>query len=160
MKNLLPIVPSYLLEFPLPTLSRLSNSLSSKSYENIPTLTTTNNMVMLSSGKTTSTSSLPNPEMYSSYPFDQVQCSNSPASTTSSPATSGLVGDFKTLTSNISGVISKNSLNECMDSSIVTMTSEPSNSDNISTSEPSTKQVTSCTSNAVNPNNSFTILVS
>ena len=76
MKNLLPIVPSYLLEFPLPTLSRLSNSLSSKSYENIPTLTTTNNMVMLSSGKTTSTSSLPNPEIYSSYSFDQAQCTS------------------------------------------------------------------------------------
>ena len=160
MKNLLPIVPSYLLEFPLPTLSRLSNSLLSKSFENIPMLATTNNVSMLSSVKTTSTSSLPNPEMYSSYPFDQVKCSNSPASTTSSPATSGLVGDFKTLTSNISGVVSTNSSNECINSSIVAMTSEISNSDNISTTGPSTKQVASCTSNAVNPNNSFSILVS
>merc|ERR1712110_827221 len=96
MKNLLPIVPSYLLEFPLPTLSRLSNSLLSKSSENIPSLATTNNMTMISSAKNTSTASLPNPETYSSYSFDQVQSSNSPASTTSSPATSGLVGDFKT----------------------------------------------------------------
>ena len=160
MKNLLPIVPSYLLEFPLPTLSRLSNALSSKSSDNIPNLTTTNNMTMLSSVKTTSTCSLPNPEIYSSYSFDQVQGSNSPASTTSSPATSGLVGDFKTLTSNISGVISTNSNNECINSSVVTMTREQSNSDNLEISEPSTKQVNSCTSNAVNPNNSFSILVS
>ena len=160
MKNLLPIVPSYLLEFPLPTLSRLRNSLLSKSSENIPSLATTNNMTMVSSVKNTSTSSLPNPETYSSYSFDQIQCTNSPASTTSPPATSGLVGDFKTLTLNISGVISTNSNNECINSSIVTMTSEQSNSDNISTSGSSTKQVTSCTSNAVNPNNSFSILVS
>ena len=160
MKNLLPIVPSYLLEFPLPTLSRLSHSMLSKSSENIPMLATTNNKTMISSAKTTSTASLPNPETYSSYSFDQVQSSNSPASTTSSPATSGLVGEFKTLTSNISGVISTDSSNECINSSIVTMTSELTNSDNISTTGPSTKQVASCTSNAVNPNNSFSILVS
>merc|ERR1712051_210167 len=48
MKNLLPIVPSYLLEFPLPTLSRLSNSMLSKSSENIPTFATTNNTATLS----------------------------------------------------------------------------------------------------------------
>ena len=155
MKNLLPIVPSYLLEFPLPTISRLSNSLLSKSSENIPTQVATNNMTILSSVKTTSTSSLPNPESHSSYPFDHAQCSNSPESTTSSPATSGLVGDFKTLTSNISGVISTNSSHE-----IITTTREQLRSDNLETSEPSTKQLTSCASNAVNPNNSFSILVS
>ena len=152
MKNLLPILPSYLLEFPLPTLSRVNNCSSGVPLEKV---STDSNL----SKQTSSYTTLP------SHNADSLQTtsSSSPTSTTSSPATSGLVGDFKTLTSNISGYASNHSSNECindpptMDNNVNGM-DHPINEASQSTTGSTTSS--SCTSNAVNHNKSFSILVS
>ena len=151
MKNLLPILPSYLLEFPLPTLSRVNNCSSGVPLEKVSTDSS-------SSKQTSSYTTL------SSHNTDSLQTtsSSSPTSTTSSPATSGLVGDFKTLTSNISGIASNHSSNECINE-------HPTMDDNANgmdqTIDEASQSMTSstsssCTSNAVNHNKSFSILVS
>ena len=152
MKNLLPILPSYLLEFPLPTLSRVNNCSSGAQPEKVSNHTNL-------SQQTSSYTSL-SPHNKDSL---QTTSSSSPTSTTSSPATSGLVGDFKTLTSNISGIASNHSSNESINE-------PPAMDDNAnglnnsvneaSQSTTSSNSSSSCTSNAVNHNKSFSILVS
>ena len=168
MKNLLPIVPSYLLEFPLPILLRQGSSSENTSSE-------ANLHILVANKDRASFCSEENPpaplaqmqhntEENSSTPnLNHTVCSNSPTSTTSSPATSGLVGDFKSLSSNISGALqsSNNSSNECLN--ITTGIRPPSVKNDTTSNDLTTKNETtntSCTSNAVNPNKSFSILVS
>jgi hypothetical protein len=156
MKNLIPIVPSYLLEFPLPTLSRLSSSGLNQSPEKVSASITNNSIASSNLEKTASLSSLPNQEGY----HEQLMFSNSPTSTTSSPATSGLVGDFKTLTSNISGVLSTSSSSECIHNINGVPIEIDTDPVDLTQNETSQTTTSSCTSNAVNPNKSFSILVS
>ena len=152
MKNLLPILPSYLLEFPLPTLSRVNNCSSEASTEKASHDSNVYN-------QTSAHSSLP------SHSSDclPTTSSSSPNSTTSSPATSGLVGEFKTLSSNISGIASTHTSNECINEEPfvdnIETTPEPPMNESSTTTTSSTSSST-CTSNAVNHNKSFSILVS
>ena len=139
MKNLLPILPSYLLEFPLPTLSRQNNFSTSTASEKASN----------DYNKTSSCSSLPS---HDSGCLPSTTTS-SPKSTTSSPATSGLVGNFKTLDSNISGIESTNASNE-------NINEQHDKENDPTTIDLTSKSSSSCTSNAVNPNSSFSILVS